>query len=694
MMQRRRFLGPLVASITVLVTVSAASAQNPSTCLSENGSPTVCFVFDDLGFPQNAPERTFDFTIDFSDPANPDIELRTGTDATTTRQWRIWSTDPGGGPGDIGDLTANAAFDYDVTVRTPDSLAGAGNLGTLDLRPLGTDKASAASIVLSGTVSGNVTLQERSNGTGGQLHLELAGDMGTDINVPVITLLSVGGDLTGNVTCPDVSSLTVDGDVTGNITIAGDVNSGLSVGGNVSGRIEWSGFTSAFGLFIIIGEIAPTGVVQINGDLSGVVMVPVLGVNGLLRVDGDVLVHSFFDIEGLLIGGTSSGTVSIGGNVPADVTLTGSFATGSKFEAGGVISGDFDSQATFDGSLCDATLTPGAVDSNQLGPNFIINAFGPNAVFCGDDLCLQNVCPVATITLGDPVDGVVDARYPHTPNDANAYLGIDSVEVTLDTTTSGDDPSCWALCETDEYANDPNGILGVTLLSTGVDTTTYRLDLERPLTAGAATTINYINSPKMLTYITHPANVNGNSAAGPGDILSIIDCLNGIDPLVNCPFGVYSADTDHSGAADPPDILAVIDLLNGASQFQVWNGTTRPENTTCTEVCAAFGGASAQSSGGSGLALLSSAGATIGNANSNAALADGFVSFLTTTVIHSMTDRVTADVAVGALTQWSVDHFSLDERRTLVDRLDDEKQDFADWRMREYVQSIIAELTD
>ena len=58
----------------------------------------------------------------------------------------------------------------------------------------------------------------------------------------------------------------------------------------------------------------------------------------------------------------------------------------------------------------------------------------------------------------------------------------------------------------------------------------------------------------------------------------MIDCLNGVATF-DC--ALENTDLDRNNEAGPPDILRVIDLLNGAGQFDVWNGTDRPDATGC-----------------------------------------------------------------------------------------------------------------
>jgi len=181
----------------------------------------------------------------------------------------------------------------------------------------------------------------------------------------------------------------------------------------------------------------------------------------------------------------------------------------------------------------------------------------------------QQFCHSGEVRFVDPPDGVVDARRPHAPNNPSAPLGIQTIRATGPT---GAPPQCWSLCETiTSLAR--NAIENVVESPPG----TYTITLARPITPGAVTTLTYTDFAANATtarFIAHPGNVNGDTAAGPADILDLIDALNGVAAL---PWGNYSGDLDHSGLIAPADVLEEIDLLNGANGNEIWNGTPRPQ---------------------------------------------------------------------------------------------------------------------
>ena len=133
---------------------------------------------------------------------------------------------------------------------------------------------------------------------------------------------------------------------------------------------------------------------------------------------------------------------------------------------------------------------------------------------------------------------------------------------------------CWSVCETADAGTDnfvsevvDNGDMTLTLL------------LDRPITAGAVTTITYAGGHGMAytgTFTSHPSNVNGDSQADSADVQTLIDVLTRTDDPM---WGHYSTDCDHSGSTTFADVLCVIDLLNGGDAYAPgYSGTNLPTN--------------------------------------------------------------------------------------------------------------------
>ncbi len=196
-----------------------------------------------------------------------------------------------------------------------------------------------------------------------------------------------------------------------------------------------------------------------------------------------------------------------------------------------------------------------------------------------DECETVSCCPTGPITF-DPLAGTVDARYPYDPADVSQVsAGISTITVQG---PAGALESCWSFCETapDGAAN---GIASVS-----ENNGTYTIELIRPITTGACSTLTYTDdaaTANMASFISHPSNVDANGIADQADVSELINILNG-SPAA---YGLYSSDVNRSGETNAADLLAVIDLLNGADlingqgPIEAWMNTLLPSCDACTQ---------------------------------------------------------------------------------------------------------------
>ena len=218
---------------------------------------------------------------------------------------------------------------------------------------------------------------------------------------------------------------------------------------------------------------------------------------------------------------------------------------------------------------CDPYCCETEWDNNCAGTGFVPGCGA--ALLCTAHCTPPPTCPSGAVAFVNPPSGIVDARQPNAPGNPAVLQGFQTFTVTAPAAAA---TSCWTPCET-RIAGTPNAIANVIEAPAG----TYTIALSRPISAGAVTTLTYAPSAGAATtgfFTSHPANVNGDSAAAPVDILDLIDHLNGVRVP---PLNVWQCDIDRSVLCAPADILTEIDLLNGASGFAVWNGTPRPSAT-------------------------------------------------------------------------------------------------------------------
>ena len=311
-------------------------------------------------------------------------------------------------------------------------------------------------------------------------------------------------------------------------------------------------------------------------------------------------------------------------------------------------------------------------------------------------------CPVPATFTSLPASGTIDARHPHPYYNSgftyrqgigspNTYTGgPEPIRVTLGVSGAAN-LVCWQFCETGiEEVKPPtpplsaNYIQSITEVQSGV----YDILLNRPISGGHWTTIKYGGPGNCISFASLPADVDGSRVAAPADILALIDYLNGAGGV---PYNMYGCDVDHSNLCAPADILEVIDLLNGASTFLVWNGRGLPANTCACE-------AGAPTCFGGGAFVGQSLGAPVGTAlapapgSENQFFADWFVNYLTTV---NPTDSASAEEftqIVDSLTQWCVDHFTVEEQAALADRLSDPTLVFASESGRLEAATVVAAL--
>ncbi|MCH7721348.1 MAG: hypothetical protein IH988_10245, partial [Planctomycetes bacterium] len=122
-----------VAVIIMLQLFVVVGETRAETCVTSGSSDVrVCVDWSE----QDDPIVNQDFTVDYSvDPANPDIELITGS-----LTWQVWAEDKNDTslPANIGTISADGAEDYSLFLAEPGVplwTFGADNVGSILLLP-------------------------------------------------------------------------------------------------------------------------------------------------------------------------------------------------------------------------------------------------------------------------------------------------------------------------------------------------------------------------------------------------------------------------------------------------------------------------------------------------------------------------------------------------------------------------------
>lgn len=220
-------------------------------------------------------------------------------------------------------------------------------------------------------------------------------------------------------------------------------------------------------------------------------------------------------------------------------------------------------------ALLASLVTTPVLAEEQVAPGRAADAITRSS---GDDggVAGGGTCP-GSLSPNNPLNGVVDARQPIAPGGGPALgLGSAAEPIVVNLGAVGASATGFNVCVS-------NGSQNPVTMLTDHGNGTYSLVLTTPLTANTATRISY-GGGGSICLISHPGNVDANSAANAVDVLRVVDAINGVFVP---PFGLYSADADRSGQILPPDILRVVDLLNGAGQLPTQLGTLRPACPAC-----------------------------------------------------------------------------------------------------------------
>lgn len=150
------------------------------------------------------PELTANFNVSFSNPTNPTIELITGDSG-----WIIYAetltTPPE--PANIGSITIDPTVstdDFVVTNAKPGVGSGANDVGSIVLFDSGWSGYSSVGTgsYIAGNLSGDLVVAADSSGNGGELSLQVDGNLLGSVTAARLTLLRVTGSV------DDASSIT------------------------------------------------------------------------------------------------------------------------------------------------------------------------------------------------------------------------------------------------------------------------------------------------------------------------------------------------------------------------------------------------------------------------------------------------------------------------------------------------------
>ncbi len=221
-----------------------------------------------------------------------------------------------------------------------------------------------------------------------------------------------------------------------------------------------------------------------------------------------------------------------------------------------------------DGDEFIGTLNVGSIapDCNRNGIPDLDDIASGASQDCDDD-GIPDECQADWVLTGStPPNLAIDARQPHEPSDAGARRGWDSITLYflgVAPVMLPDTPDAYAV-------SDPT----LTIVHVTVSGASATLQFDRPITPGQWLCAALIEGANSSCIGSLPGDVNSDRVTDPSDMISLIDCINGVATIA-C--DEWQADIDHSGALEPADIVGLLDLLNGAAAFDPWYGVVLPD---------------------------------------------------------------------------------------------------------------------
>lgn len=159
-----------------------------------------------------------------------------------------------------------------------------------------------------------------------------------------------------------------------------------------------------------------------------------------------------------------------------------------------------------------------------------------------------------------PPNDAIDARQTNTLADPGTPQGMTSIDLTLGAGCDG--------VVVDDFVVTEDGGDGTPVNAASWDGATLTFDAA--IEPGAWTVVTLGATSTRVGYL--PADVNNDGTAAAGDVLALIDFLNG-----NTSLELYQTDIDRSGVAGASDVLRAIDLLNGVDGvWDSWNLQSLP----------------------------------------------------------------------------------------------------------------------
>jgi len=151
------------------------------------------------------------------------------------------------------------------------------------------------------------------------------------------------------------------------------------------------------------------------------------------------------------------------------------------------------------------------------------------------------------VLSSDPPDGAVDAR------NASKKSANDVSWKTIRLTFNADP----GMVSADDFTVNDGSSSSPRIQKISTDGPTLAVILDRPIRAGAWTTITHKHSSTSTRIGRFPGDVDGNGVTDTFDLLALLDAVNGVRKLPE-----YQFDIDGNGTPGPGDILQLLDMIS------------------------------------------------------------------------------------------------------------------------------------
>lgn len=162
----------------------------------------------------------------------------------------------------------------------------------------------------------------------------------------------------------------------------------------------------------------------------------------------------------------------------------------------------------------------------------------------------------------NPVDRAIDARQTSAP-DGSERAGWDRITWLYNADMNGLTASDFEVLTTDGTR--------LNIADITVEGGLVEVVFDGPIPPGQCVRVTDMATGASATLGHLPGDVNADRVVNPGDLLELIDDING---LLAPPLSRAQYDIDRTGDRSPRDILRLIDLFNGADAYEPWLGRT------------------------------------------------------------------------------------------------------------------------